>query len=103
MISPPLSDVLRKQCRERLLSSLAELTSQASLVKSDDEKTQKVAGAAADGSFWVSKVVVTIEQLEKDSKHVEPLFEFDDAEKAIHEKAREVVTGLRKVSPFFLL
>ena len=101
MISPPLSDVLRKQCRERLLSSLAELTAQASLVKSDDEKTQKVAGAAADGSFWVSKVVGTIEQLGQDSKHVEPLFEFDDTEKAIHEKAQEVVTGLRKVSPFF--
>ena len=62
-----------------------------------DDKTAKVAAVASDGEFWISKVLNTIEELEKDTKHVTPLTEVDDEEQALREKARELVKRLRKV------
>ncbi|TFY61434.1 hypothetical protein EVG20_g7059 [Dentipellis fragilis] len=96
--SPPFSDDLRKQCRARLLSCLAELTTQSTVVKTSADKSEKLAGVASDGEFWIAKVLDTIDQLNKDAKHVEPLAEFDEDEKALHEKARELVSRLKKVT-----
>jgi DNA polymerase phi len=59
-----------------------------------------VAAVASDGEFWISKVLSTIEQLEKDSKHVSLLAEFDEDEVALHNKARETIAKLRKVGLF---
>ncbi|GJE98126.1 DNA polymerase phi-domain-containing protein [Phanerochaete sordida] len=95
--SPVFSDSLRKACRERLLSSLADLTAHATVIKTDD-KTAKVAAAASDGQFWVSKVLSTIEQLEKDTKHATLLSEIDEDEQGIREKARELAERLHKLS-----
>ncbi|KAI0060788.1 hypothetical protein BV25DRAFT_1827328 [Artomyces pyxidatus] len=94
--SPPLSDDLRKQCRERLLSSVAELTTQAVLAKSS-EKMQKLVGVTSSGEFWVARVLRSIGQLEKDTKHVELLVGFDEDDRAKMDKARQVASSFGKV------
>ncbi len=66
-------------------------------MKTSADKSEKLAGVASDGEFWIAKVLDTIDQLNKDAKHVEPLAEFDEDEKALHEKARELVSRLKKV------
>lgn len=43
-----------------------------------DGKTAKMPGAASDGEFWISKVLKAIVALEKDTKHVVPLYQLDD-------------------------
>lgn len=68
-----------------------------------DDKSAKVAAVASDGEFWISKVLSTIEQLENDSKHVSLLTELDEEETALHDKARETITELRKVFHIFLI
>ncbi|KAI0086629.1 DNA polymerase phi-domain-containing protein [Irpex rosettiformis] len=98
--SPVFSDELRKLCRERLLSSLAELTTHTSLVKIDD-KTSKVAAVASDGEFWVSKVLASIEKLEKDTKHVSLLAEIDDDDEdevVLRSRARELIGRLKHIT-----
>lgn len=57
----------------------------------------KVSAVASDGQFWVSKVLNTIERLEKDSKHVTRLTETDEEEEENRQKARELTTRLGKV------
>lgn len=57
----------------------------------------KVSAAASDGQFWVSKVLNSIEQLGKDSKHVTLLIEADEGLEEIRQKARELTTRLGKV------
>ncbi|KAI0691182.1 DNA polymerase phi-domain-containing protein [Cytidiella melzeri] len=95
--APVFSDELRKLCKERLLSSLAELTSHATVVKIDD-KTSKVVGVASDGEFWVSKVLTSIERLEKDTKHVSLLAEVDGDEHALFSQARELIGRLQHIT-----
>lgn len=95
--NPVFSDSLRKACRERLLSSLADLTAHAAVIKTDD-KTAKVAASASDGQFWISKVLATIEELEKDGKHVTLLSEIDEDEQALRQKARGLIERLHKAS-----
>ncbi|KAI0654742.1 DNA polymerase phi-domain-containing protein [Cubamyces menziesii] len=94
--TPAFSEELRKNCRDRLLGCLAELTAQAALVKEGD-KTAKVAAVASDGRFWVSRVLSTIEELEKDSKHVRPLSEVDEDDAELRQKARQVLARLKDV------
>ncbi|KZT11636.1 uncharacterized protein LAESUDRAFT_720895 [Laetiporus sulphureus 93-53] len=94
--SPPFSDELRRQCRERLLSCLAELTSQHTRIK-DGEKVSKLPAVASDGEFWVSKVLSTIEKLEKDSKHVTILTAVDEDEQEMRVKARQVAEHLKTI------
>lgn len=43
----------------------------------------KLAGVAADGEFWIAKVLSTIENLKEDAKHVSFVSESDDEEEAI--------------------
>ena len=62
-----------------------------------DDKTAKVAAVAPDGQFWISKVLSTIEELEKDTKHVTLLSEVDEDEQAVRRKARELIERLHKV------
>lgn len=53
-----------------------------------------MAAAASDGKFWVSKVLSTIEQLNQDAKHVRPLSETDEDDKALRQKARNLTERL---------
>ncbi|KAH9923929.1 DNA polymerase phi-domain-containing protein [Epithele typhae] len=91
------SDDLRRACRERLLACLAELTSQATVIKDDEGKASKVPAVAADGRLWVSRALQTIWTLEKDTKHVRPLDEADEDEAALRQKAREVIARVQDV------
>ncbi|KAI0831759.1 DNA polymerase phi-domain-containing protein [Trametes gibbosa] len=94
--TPAFSEELRKNCRDRLLGCLAELTVQTTLVK-DDSKTAKVAAVASDGKFWVSRVLSTVEALEKDTKHVRPLSEEDKEDAELRQKARQILARLHDV------
>ncbi|KAI9056874.1 hypothetical protein FKP32DRAFT_1598752 [Trametes sanguinea] len=94
--TPAFSEELRKNCRERLLGCLAELTAQTTLVK-DGDKAAKVAAVASDGRFWVSRVLSTIEQLQKDTKHVRPLSEADEEEAELLQKAHQLLARLKDV------
>ncbi|KAI1788483.1 DNA polymerase phi-domain-containing protein [Ganoderma leucocontextum] len=92
--SPAFSEELRRNCRERLLACLADLTVQTTLIK-EDTKSSKVAAVASDGRFWVSRVLSTIEQLEKDTKHVKPLSEPDEEEVEQRQKLHEILARLK--------
>lgn len=100
--SPPYSDHLRRQCRERLLGCLADLT-QLSTVSKTAEKVQKITGVTSDGELWISRVVQVIQQLEQDSKHVALLLEFDQEDRGKLVRARKTVDWLRKVRLRFVL
>jgi DNA polymerase phi len=100
--SPPYSDHLRLQCRERLLGCLADLT-QLSIVTKTAEKVQRFTGIASDGQLWLSRVVQIIRQLEQDSKHVAVLSELDQDNRENLEHAHRTVAWLRKVRPRFML
>ncbi|KAH9180268.1 hypothetical protein EDB89DRAFT_1918230 [Lactarius sanguifluus] len=67
---PPFTDDLRRQCRERLLSCLTDLTRLA----------QRVTGVTSDG------VLQTIRRLDQASKHVELLSGFDSKDREILEQ-----------------
>ncbi|PCH38454.1 hypothetical protein WOLCODRAFT_115513 [Wolfiporia cocos MD-104 SS10] len=96
--SPVFSDDLRKSCRQRLLSSLAELTGHATLVSNGDNKLTKVPAVASNGEFWIRRVLQTVEQLEKDSKHVDSLIEVDEEMQELRSKALQTAEQLRTVS-----
>ena len=121
--TPTFSEDLRRACRERLLACLADLTTQTTLIKgacssplrpgpgghgrarspcglalADDSKASKVTGVAADGRLWVSRVLATVDALEKDAKHVKPLEEVDEEDAALRLKTREVLSRLKDVS-----
>jgi len=53
---------------------------------------------ASDGQVWVSKALVTIEELEKDAKHVALLEEVDEEDRIVRTKARQVADTLKQVS-----
>ncbi|KAJ4480701.1 DNA polymerase phi-domain-containing protein [Lentinula edodes] len=93
---PQFSDELRQACRDKLLSCLADLTNHIMTIESDNAKV-KVAGVAADGELWVTKVLSTIEEL-KQEKHVSSIAEIDKEEEVLRAKVREVVAKLEKVS-----
>ncbi|KAJ3812332.1 DNA polymerase phi-domain-containing protein [Lentinula aff. lateritia] len=94
---PQFSDELRQACRDKLLSCLADLTNHMTTIESDNTKV-KIAGLAADGELWVTKVLSTIEELKQDTKHVSYIAEIDEEEEVLRAKVREVVAQLKKVS-----
>ncbi|KAJ4495629.1 DNA polymerase phi-domain-containing protein [Lentinula lateritia] len=94
---PQFSDELRHACRDKLLSCLADLTNHITTIESDNAKV-KIAGVAADGELWVTKVLSTIEELKQDTKHVSSIAEIDEEEEVLRAKVREVVAKLKKVS-----
>ena len=99
--SPPYSDHLRRQCRERLLGCLADLT-QLSIVAKTAEKVQKFTSISLDGQLWLSRVVEIIQKLEQDSKHVALLSDLDEDGRGKLERAFRTVAWLRKVRPWFV-
>ena len=102
MPSPPYSDQLRVQCRERLLGCLADLT-QLSAVTKTAEKTQKTSGTTSNGQLWVSRVVQMIRTLEQGSKNVALLSKLDQDDKRQLERAYETVSWLQNVRSRFAL
>lgn len=66
-------------------------------IKIIGDKMVKASGVASDGKFWVAKVLETIEDLEKDSKHVSLLSDIDSDDQMLRTKAREVGNNLRMV------
>jgi DNA polymerase phi len=100
--SPPYSDHLRAQCRERLLGCLADLT-QLSIVTKTTEKVQRSTGITLDGQLWLSRAVEIIRKLEQDSKHVALLSEFDEDDRGKLEHAHRTVAWLREVRPRLVL
>ncbi|KAF9069832.1 DNA polymerase phi-domain-containing protein [Rhodocollybia butyracea] len=94
---PQFSDELRQACRDKLLSCVADLTNQISTIEGDTMKV-KVAGVAADGNFWVAKVLSTIEDLKQDSKHLSLIQEKDEEEEALRSKVRDVASKLKEIS-----
>jgi hypothetical protein len=100
--SPAYSDRLRRQCRERLLCCLADLT-QLSIVTKTAEKVQRLTGITSDGQLWLSRVVQIIRKLEQDSKHVALLSELDQDDRGELERAHRTVAWLSKVHPSFVL
>ena len=100
--SPPYSDHLRHQCRERLLGCLADLT-QLSIVTKTTDKVQKITGITSDGELWLSRVVEIIRRLEQDSKHVALLSELNENDRGKLEHAHRTVAWLREVRPRFVL
>jgi DNA polymerase phi len=100
--SPPYSDHVRGQCRERLLGCLADLT-QLSIVTKTTEKVQRSTGITWDGQLWLSRVVEIIRKLEQDSKHVALLSEIDEDDQGKLEHAHRTVAWLREVRPKFVL
>ena len=53
---------------------------------------------ASDGRFWVSRVLSTVEELEKDTKHVKLLSPPDEEEVEQRQKVREILARLKDVS-----
>ncbi|KAI9446728.1 DNA polymerase phi-domain-containing protein [Lactarius indigo] len=95
--SPPFTDDLRRQCRERLLSCLADLT-RLSNVTQTAVRAQRMMGVTSDGEPWISRVLQTIRRLEQAPKHVELLSGFDSEDRGILERACNLVTNLKKIS-----
>jgi len=56
-----------------------------------------VTAVASDGDFWISKVLYTIDELEKDKKHVSLAIDIDEGDSALFNRARETITKLRKL------
>ncbi|KAI9456638.1 DNA polymerase phi-domain-containing protein [Lactarius psammicola] len=93
--SPPFTDDLRRRCRERLLSCLADLTRLSNVTQTAD-RTQRMIGVTSDGEPWISKVLHTIHRLEQDPKHVELLSDFGPEDRGMLERACNLVTKLKK-------
>ncbi|KAI6103557.1 DNA polymerase phi-domain-containing protein [Pisolithus sp. B1] len=95
--SPPFTEEFQAHCRTRLLSSLADLTSQTTVMKKGDI-THKETAVASDGEFWISKVLSTLARLDKDTKHVDPLAPVDEETQAVLDRVGKVHEKLGKVS-----
>ncbi|KAJ7098057.1 DNA polymerase phi-domain-containing protein [Mycena belliarum] len=96
--SPQFSDALRQQCRDRLLSCLADLNGQARTLKLAQDLAIKCPAIASDGEFWVSKVLNTIERLQEESKRVALLREDNENIKLLHKRTQDTIQKLRGVS-----
>ncbi|KAJ7582854.1 DNA polymerase phi-domain-containing protein [Mycena floridula] len=96
--NPPFSDDLREACRTRLQSCLADLTNQTVILTDGESKTVKASGVALDGTFWITKVLDTIEQLEKDTKRLVPLTELDEDAQDVYTEPKEMIVKLTKAS-----
>ena len=67
---------------------------------SEDEKTVRRTGYAADGQLWVSKVLLELVNLEKDTKHTVRLgIKAEDAkeEEGLRDKTLQVIERLKEV------
>ncbi|KAG6331293.1 hypothetical protein ID866_7798 [Astraeus odoratus] len=94
--SPPPAEDLQEHCRTRLLGSLADLTSQITIVKKGDE-TYKETAVASDGEFWISKILTTLASLDKDAKHVSLLFPMSEEQRNLMSKVQKAFEKLDNV------
>lgn len=62
----------------------------------------KLPAAASDGELWVSKVLATIQALERDTKHVLSMNDPDEDALALRIKALVIVAQLKTVSEIYL-
>ncbi|KAF8626266.1 hypothetical protein AX15_004941 [Amanita polypyramis BW_CC] len=90
---PALPDELCQTCRNRLLASLGDLSSQTVVIKTG-ERSARATGVASDGQFWISKVLKTIGQLEADAKHVTLRAKPSSVARGLHAKAGEALSRL---------
>ncbi|KAK0197249.1 DNA polymerase phi-domain-containing protein [Armillaria mellea] len=98
ILKPPLSDALRLYSRSRLLSCLSDLTNRTVTITNEDgTKTLKSSATAADGDYWIHKIVTTIGGLEK-GKNVTYLLEPDGEVQALRARTKELDAHLRKVT-----
>ena len=95
MPSSSFTEGLRRQCRERLLSCLADLTRLSSVTQSAN-RLQRMIGVTSDGQPWISRVLQTIRQLDRDSKSVELLSAFGPEDRRILEHACNLVTKFKE-------
>ncbi|KIJ68933.1 hypothetical protein HYDPIDRAFT_23808 [Hydnomerulius pinastri MD-312] len=95
--SPAFAEDTQLHCRTRLLGCLADLITQQTVVKQGDQ-TRKETAVASDGEFWISKVLATIAQLDKDSKHVNALVDVDEEAQALFAKTQKLIGQLRKTA-----
>jgi DNA polymerase phi len=84
--------------QERLLSCLADLNQQSTVLKLDDGKMRKIVGVASDGRLWVARVVESIGRLKNDSKHVKSTFDLDENATSLLRRAENVLASLRSSS-----
>jgi DNA polymerase phi len=77
------------------------LNTHATVVRSG-EKSIKIPAVASNGELWVSRVLTTIQALERDTKHVSLINNSNETEKALRTKALDVVARLKTVGGFHL-
>jgi hypothetical protein len=94
--SPPFTDDLRRQCRERLLGCLADLTRLSNVTQPAD-RAQRMLGVTSDREPWISRVLQTIRLLEQDSKHVELLLAFGSEDRGVLERSCNLVNLVTKL------
>ncbi|KAL5490426.1 POL5 [Sanghuangporus weigelae] len=92
---PSFSDEIRTVCRNKLLACLGDLTSVTGTVDTSEDKGVKVPGVTSDGEFWTSKVLKTIIELEKDSKHVELLHHLEDNELEVRNRVLSLIKNIK--------
>lgn len=84
---PSFTRELQKTCRSKLLACVADLTTIPSGSDTENSKSSKATGIATDGETWLSKVLKTITELEKDTKHAKPVYDLDEDSKKSRDKA----------------
>ena len=113
---PPLPEDLKKECRTKLLSSVAELTGQSSSLKAGEianidtprelcsehqeganEKTSRVTGVSSNGEFWVLHVLEIIRKLEGMSKNVHIAFPVDGEDESGNKSTNKAQETLKKL------
>lgn len=94
--SPPFTDDLRRQCRERLLGCLADLTRLSNVTQPAD-RAKRTLGVTSDGEPWISRVLQTIRLLEQDSKHVELILAFGSEDRGLLERSCNLVNLVTKL------
>lgn len=63
--------------------------------KNDNAKASNAPGTASNGGFWVSKVLELLDELEKDTKHVNQRRELEAEASEVKDEAYKVVKELK--------
>ncbi|KAH7889259.1 DNA polymerase phi-domain-containing protein [Phlebopus sp. FC_14] len=93
--SPSFAESTRHYCRTRLLGCLADMNTQLTTVK-QGEQTHRETAVASNGEFWITKVLGTLAQLDKDSKHVSPIEPIEEEQQDLISKVQKLISHLRK-------
>jgi DNA polymerase phi len=96
--NPPFTEVLRRQCKNRLLACLADLFSVVNSAGSKDEseaKRAKAFGVATKGEFWVTHSLKIIKGMGVDTKHVKRVFEISGERQKLREEALAIAEKMQ--------